>query len=87
MTQFTEKYYAPILGKDVAEKLEKFATMVKNGRVKEEVDVVEVSRQIVNGIDVDLTTLTKSKQFSQATIDKRYEAALAKLNKKFGKGD
>lgn len=86
MTQYNTKYYAPIFGQEATERLEKFASLVERGRIKADVDIKEVALNVVAGnYTGDFSEMIKPKQFSEATLEKRYQAALQKLNTKYGK--
>ena len=88
MTKFVEKYFAPILGEAEAQLLEDFATKFQQGKIKDDVNQYEVAHRIVGGYCTDITEYIKPthRVYSQATIDKRYNKALEKLNAKYGKG-
>lgn len=88
MTKFVEKYFAPIIGGEKATLLEDFAMKNEQGKIKNDVILDNVVIDIVMGVRTDLSGLIKpvTRKMSQATIDKRYAKALAKLNEKYGKG-
>ena len=86
MTQYNTKYYAPIFGEEETQSLEKFASLVERGRIKPEVNTKDVAIKIIKGeYTGDFSEMIKPKQFSEATLEKRYQAALQKLNTKYGK--
>lgn len=88
MTKFVEKYFAPIIGDEKATLLEDFAMKLEQGKIKDDVKVENVFYDIVYGTRLDFVDLLKpvTRKPTQATIDKRYAKALAKLNEKYGKG-
>ena len=88
MTKFVEKYFAPILGETEAQLLEDFATKFQQGKIKDGVNQYDVAIRIVNGDCTDISAYVKPthRVYSQATIDKRYNKALEKLNAKYNKG-
>lgn len=88
MTKFVEKYFAPIIGDEKASLLEDFAMKFEQGKIKDDVATDNIVVDIVYGVRTDLTDLLKpiTRKPTQATIDKRYAKALAKLNEKYGKG-
>lgn len=88
MTKFVEKYFVPIIGDEKATVLEDFAMKFQQGKIKDGVNQYDVAIRIVNGDCTDISAYVKPthRVYSQATIDKRYAKALAKLNEKYGKG-
>ena len=88
MTKFVEKYFAPIIGNERATLLEDFVMKFEQGKIKDDVKVENTFYDIVYGTRFDLDDLLKpvTRKSTQATIDKRYATALAKLNEKYGKG-
>ena len=88
MTKFVEKYFAPIIGDEKATLLEDFAMKFEQSKIKDDVVTGNIVVDIVYGVRTDLTDLLKpvTRKPTQATIDKRYAKALAKLNEKYGKG-
>lgn len=88
MTKFVEKYFAPIIGDEKASLLEDFAMKCEQGKIKDDVVTDNIVVDIVYGVRTDLVDLLKpiTRKPTQATIDKRYAKALAKLNEKYGKG-
>lgn len=88
MTKFVEKYFAPIIGSEKATVLEDFAMKFEQGKIKDDVVTDNIVVDIIYGTRTDFTDLLKpvTRKPTQATIDKRYAKALAKLNEKYGKG-
>lgn len=88
MTKFVEKYFAPIIGDEKASLLEDFAMKFEQGKIIENAIVDDVVLNIICGNRTDFIDLLKpvTRKPTQATIDKRYAKALAKLNEKYGKG-
>lgn len=88
MTKFVEKYFAPIIGNEKTTVLEDFAMKFEQGKIKDDVVTDNIVIDIIYGTRTDLTDLLKpvTRKPTQATIDKRYAKALAKLNEKYGKG-
>lgn len=89
MTKFVEKYFVPIIGAERAKLLEDFAMKFNQGKILESILPEIAVMYIVSGDCTDLSAFLKPvvRKPTQATIDKRYAKALAKLNEKYGKGD
>lgn len=88
MTKFVEKYFAPIIGDERAALLEDFVMKFEKDKITEAVAPGAVMVNIISGDRTYIADLLKpiTRKPTQATIDKRYAKALAKLNEKYGKG-
>ena len=88
MTKFVEKYFAPIIGEESASVLEDFVMKYNQGKIIDNAVNEAVIQNIISGNRKDIVDLLKpvTRKPTQATIDKRYNKALEKLNAKYGKG-